>query len=58
MVAQLLLEQLPAYKKQPFRYDIRKIVLEGKTEGQVQRLQANLTKLQQFPLVSGLFLEG
>jgi hypothetical protein len=35
MIAKVLLEQLPAYKKQPFRYDIRKYILEGKTEGQV-----------------------
>ena len=54
-----LLESLPAYRSASFKYSLKIFLpkLVAKTEGQLERLQQNLTKLKDYPFVSELFLD-
>ncbi len=54
-----LLESLPAYRSASFKYCLKNLQqkLVAKTEGQLERLQQNLSKLKDYPFVSELFLD-
>ena len=55
-----MLKSLPAYKENPFKYDVRRIAdqMTGNSEKQIERIVGNLETLARFAFVSGLVLDG